>query len=102
MKLKLLGQIIWRTQIYIYKWYFNSPDGESYEAVANRISSWLLDIVNIPKVIVVSHGLTGRILRGIYGNFKKEDALMLEVSQNTFFKLTDQKIQRVCSEFEVF
>ncbi|ACA40745.1 histidine phosphatase family protein [Lysinibacillus sphaericus] len=84
-----------------FNWYFHAPDGESYEQVVNRLSSWLKEIQqHHPKVIVVSHGLTGRILRGIYAGLHKEDALKLEVSQDVFFKLANQEVTRICSNFE--
>lgn len=83
-----------------FNWYFHAPDGESYEAVVSRLSSWLKEIQHHPKVVVVSHGLTGRILRGIYAGLHKEDALQLEVSQDVFFKLANQEVTRICSNFE--
>lgn len=83
-----------------FNWYFHAPDGESFEAVVSRLSSWLKEIQHHPKVIVVSHGLTSRILRGIYAGLHKEDALKLEVSQDVFFKLANQEITRICSTFE--
>lgn len=85
-----------------YNWYFNSPNGESYESVIERVSQWLQSIRNKEKVIVMSHGLTGRIIRGVYQNLAKDQALVLEVSQNTFFKLTDKQIERYCSEYDEF
>ncbi|CAM3909227.1 histidine phosphatase family protein [Mesobacillus zeae] len=85
-----------------YNWYFNSPNGESYDSVVERVSDWLKTIRNKEKVIVMSHGLTGRILRGVYKNLNKEQALVLEVSQNTFFKLSDNQIERFCSDYDDF
>ncbi|MBE9915116.1 histidine phosphatase family protein [Paenibacillus donghaensis] len=85
-----------------YNWYFNSPNGESYDSVVERVSDWLESIKNKEKVIAVSHGLTGRVLRGAYKNLEKDQALKLEVSQNTFFKLSGQNIQRYCLEFDEF
>ena len=85
-----------------YNWYFNSPNGESYNSVVERVSEWLESIKNRPKIIAVSHGLTGRILRGVYSNLEKEHALKLEVSQNTFFKLSNQNIERFCYEYDEF
>lgn len=41
------------------------------------------------KVIAVSHGLTERILRGLYSELEKDDALKLEVSHDVFFKLSN-------------
>ncbi len=49
-----------------YNWYFNNPDGETYEMVVARVSSWLDSIKNFPRVIAISHGLSGRILPGVY------------------------------------
>lgn len=84
----------------VFNWYFRAPGGESYEAVVSRLTSWLKDIQHYSKLIVVSHGLTSRILRGIYAGLQKEDALKLEVSQDIFFKLANKKITRICSNFE--
>lgn len=86
----------------LYSWYFNSPDGESYETVVNRLTDWFEYIKNEPKVIAVSHGLTGRILRGIYCGMEKDDALKLEVSQEVFFKLSNKEIQKISLEFDDF
>ncbi|MGE8207653.1 histidine phosphatase family protein [Heyndrickxia sp. NPDC080065] len=85
-----------------YNWYFNSPDGESYDSVVKRVSEWLGSIREKKKVIAVSHGLTGRIIRGVYRNLEKDQALRLEVSQNTFFKLTNNNIERFCYEYDEF
>ncbi|MFL1997495.1 histidine phosphatase family protein [Lysinibacillus irui] len=84
----------------VFNWYFRAPGGERYEAVVSRLTSWLEDIQQYSKLIVVSHGLTSRILRGIYTGLQKEDALKLEVSQDIFFKLANKKITRICSNFE--
>lgn len=85
-----------------YNWYFNSPNGESYGSVVERVSEWLDSIKQLEKVIVMSHGLTGRIIRGVYQGLTKDQALILEVSQNTFFKLSDQQIEKFCSEYDEF
>ncbi|MGM9986972.1 MAG: histidine phosphatase family protein [Bacillaceae bacterium] len=85
-----------------YNWYFNSPDGESYDAVVKRVSDWLESVKNREKMIVVSHGLTGRIIRGVYNNLEKEHALKLDVSQHTFYKLTNGTIEAFCCEFDEF
>jgi len=51
---------------------------------------------------VISHGLTGRILRGLYAGLEKEDALKLEVSQDMFFKLSNNTITTIYSDFDDF
>ena len=83
-----------------YNWYFNNPDGETYEMVVARVSSWLDSIRNFPRVIAISHGLSGRILRGVYAKFEKTTALQLEVSQNTIFKLSNGTIESIRFPFD--
>lgn len=85
-----------------YNWYFNSPNGESYESVVHRVSEWFESIRDKKKVIAISHGLTGRIIRGVYLNLHKDHTLKLEVSQNTFFKLDDNNVERFCYEYDEF
>ncbi|MGY4796110.1 histidine phosphatase family protein [Lysinibacillus fusiformis] len=83
-----------------FNWYFRAPDGETYEAVVSRLTALLEEIQPFSKVIVVSHGLTGRILRGVYAGLNKEEALKLEVSQDVLFKLTNKEITRISSNYE--
>jgi len=85
-----------------YNWYFNAPNGESYDEVVSRLTDWFESIQDESKVIVISHGLTGRILRGIYGGLAKENALKLDVSQDVFFKLTQKEIQNISLVFDDF
>ena len=85
-----------------FSWYFNAPNGESYDTVVSRLTDWLASIKHEQKVIAISHGLTGRILRGIYAEMNKEQALKLEVSQDVFFKLSNNLIQRISLEFVEF
>ncbi|MGE7919753.1 histidine phosphatase family protein [Viridibacillus sp. NPDC093762] len=85
-----------------YNWYFNSPNGESYACVEERVTDWLKSIEGHEKIIAVSHGLTGRILRGVYNNLEKNQALKLEVSQDTFFKLVNHNVERFSIEYDEF
>ncbi|MFJ7666752.1 histidine phosphatase family protein [Lysinibacillus sp. NPDC097195] len=85
-----------------YNWYFNAPNGESYDEVVARLTNWLESIQDEANVIVISHGLTGRILRGIYAGLAKENALKLDVSQDVFFKLTQKEIQNISLAFDDF
>ncbi|MFJ7736496.1 histidine phosphatase family protein [Lysinibacillus sp. NPDC097287] len=84
-----------------FSWFFNAPKGDSYDKVVSRLTDWLESIKHDQKVIAISHGLTGRVLRGIYAEMDKEQALKLEVSQDVFFKLSNKKIQKISLEFDV-
>lgn len=85
-----------------FTWYFNAPNGESYDTVVRRLTDWLESIKHEQKVIVISHGLTGRILRGVYAEMGKELALKLEVPQDMFFKLSNKMIHRISLDFDEF
>jgi broad specificity phosphatase PhoE len=43
-----------------------APDGESYEAIAARVSSWLADTAgDAGDRLVIMHGISSRVLRGV-------------------------------------
>ncbi|MDG2681708.1 phosphoglycerate mutase family protein, partial [Vibrio parahaemolyticus] len=46
-------------------WYLQAPNCETYESVRERLSSWLSDVAHDEDIVVVSHGLTGIVLRGL-------------------------------------
>ena len=63
------------------KWNYRVPGGESYGLVHRRVRNWLGEQSNETRLIVVSHGLAGRVLRGTYGGLTREirgDALVAE------------------------
>ncbi|MFZ1890097.1 MAG: histidine phosphatase family protein [Candidatus Binataceae bacterium] len=78
-----------------YDWYFRSPDGETFDAVSSRVRQWLSEATGRDRMIVVSHGVTSRILRGLYGSIAKAAALELEVSRDVVFRLHDESIDRI-------
>jgi broad specificity phosphatase PhoE len=78
-----------------YDWQFRSPDGETYEAMRERIAAWLAETGMREKLIVVAHGVTGRILRGIYLGLSKEAGLELEAPQDAIFHLSGGAAERI-------
>ena len=79
-----------------HEWLFASPDGESFAALNARLGSWLSDALAGPlPLIVVSHGVSGGILRGLYGGLDRAETMSLDVPQDAFFILANDKIKRV-------
>lgn len=78
-----------------FDWFFRSPDGESYDAAADRARRWLDDVQGV--VIAVSHGLIGRIIRGAYTGLVKDDALALPVSQNVIWRMAGGRIEALAT-----
>jgi len=78
-------------------WSFSSPDGESFDSTAARTSAWLdsLPPEGERRIIAVSHGVTTRVLRGVYAGLSREETLTQTVPQDAFFRLQDRQITRI-------
>jgi probable phosphoglycerate mutase len=73
----------------LFDWFFRSPDGESFEAAEARLRDWLEEVLGLPGChVAVSHGLSGRILRGAYLAMPKAEALKLDSPQDSVFRLS--------------
>ena len=78
-----------------YDWYFRSPDGETLHDLTARVSQWLSDTDRRGRIVAVSHGVTSRVLRGLYGGIASSVALTLEVSRDVVFRLHDGSVDRI-------
>ncbi len=70
-----------------HEWYFRAPDGEREEAFTARIADWLSTTNEAQTVIVVTHGLVSRMLRGLYAGLPRAATLTLSVQQGRMFRL---------------
>jgi broad specificity phosphatase PhoE len=68
-----------------WDWYFRAPDGESFDACADRLAAFLVECRE--PAILVGHGVAGRILRGLYAGLARDAALRQKVSRDGVFKL---------------
>ena len=78
-----------------HDWCFRSPDGERYETFSARVGGWLSEGVDAPLVIVVTHGMVSRVLRGLYANLSREVAHLLPVPQDKIFRLAGGRIDEI-------
>ncbi|MGC2079715.1 MAG: histidine phosphatase family protein [Xanthobacteraceae bacterium] len=76
-----------------FDWFFRSPNGESFDQACKRVSSWLSEVST--PAIAISHGLTSRLLRGVYLGLSKRERLELPVPQSGFYRLHDGKSELV-------
>jgi len=74
-------------------WQFRSPDGESFETVRQRASGFLARAHR--PAVAISHGLTGRVIRSLYGNSPIEDILGEPAPQDGFFRLADGQVDYI-------
>ncbi len=70
-----------------HQWYFRAPDGEGCDAFSARIAEWLGETADCGPLIVVTHGLVTRVLRGLYAGLPRAAALNLPVPQDRAFRL---------------
>lgn len=78
------------------EWAFAAPGGESYEAIMSRVSDWLTEQAPEPgrRLIVVSHGVAGRLLRGAYAGLARAEVLAQDVPQDAIFRLSGGRVDR--------
>lgn len=77
-------------------WGFHAPGGETYEAMMARITHWLDEQVREPerRLIVVSHGVAGRLLRGAYVGLSRAETLAQDIPQDAVYRLMAGQIDR--------
>ena len=67
------------------------PGGEWYPAIAARLASWVTDLAPDRDVLVISHGITLRVLRGLLGGGVDYEGVVLaeDAPQGTVFVIED-------------
>ncbi|MDP9102419.1 MAG: histidine phosphatase family protein [Pseudomonadota bacterium] len=81
-------------------WAFDAESGESYEAVACRVGDWLASLPPEPerRIIAVSHGISGRVLRGLYADLDRDQASQQDVPQDAIYLLRHGGVGRIDCE----
>lgn len=76
-------------------WFFRCPGGETHAHMAERLSAWLRDLKSGDKVLAVSHGVAGRVLRGLYAGLDPDAALAGDSPQDAVFLLAGGTVERI-------
>ena len=81
-------------------WAFDAGAGESYEDVSARLDDWLASLPPEPerRIIAVSHGVSGRVLRGLYANLDRDEAGLQDVPQDAVYLLQHGGVGRIDCE----
>ncbi len=74
-----------------------SPNGESLEALAERLNRALCRIADhhAASRIVVSHGIAGRVLRALHLGLGNDEVPRLDAPQDAFFRISDGEVTRI-------
>lgn len=84
-----------------YEWCFGVLGGETYDAFAARIADWLGDTDEDQPLIVVTHGIVARVLRGLYAGLPRPVALSLVIPQDRIFRLSEGRIDEISVEIDL-
>lgn len=81
-------------------WAFDAPTGESYEDVCARMADWLDSLPPEPerRVVAVSHGVAGRVLRGVYAGMARDRTVDQDVPQDAVYRLSGGTVGRIDCE----
>lgn len=76
--------------------FFGAPGGETFEDVMARAEDWLASLPPEPdrRVVAVSHGVLGRMVRGAYGRLDRQTTLNQPVPQDAVYRLQAGRIDR--------
>lgn len=79
------------------EWLVCPPGGETFDDVWSRVQSFLAELPPEPerRVIAVSHGVAGRLLRGVYAGLGRTETLDQDVPQDAVFRLAGGRIDRL-------
>ena len=76
-----------------FDWHFTSPGGENLAQVQARVTGFLLGLTR-PSVIV-THGITSRVLRGVWLGLSSAGMSDLEGGQGNVFHLKDGEMRNL-------
>ena len=81
-------------------WAFDASSGETYDQVCARVGSWLADLPPEPerRIIAVSHGISGRVLRGLYAGLDRDRTSTQDVPQDAVYLLQHGGVGRIDCE----
>ena len=82
------------------RWGFRPPGGECFADVAVRAKPWLDRVSDSGRLIVVSHGIMNRVLRGTYAGLPPAEIVTLPEHQNEFYRLGDGRFETLATGFE--
>jgi probable phosphoglycerate mutase len=71
-----------------HQWKLHAPQGEGIAAVLARLREVLRDAMAQPaEIILISHGVAGRLMRGLHADLSLSEALALEAPQDVIYRL---------------
>jgi broad specificity phosphatase PhoE len=80
---------------------FCPPNGETHYELRRRSAAALADIIaSGTRTVVVSHGVSGAVLRGLHLGLDARAMFVLEKPQDAFFRLLEGREERILAALE--
>jgi probable phosphoglycerate mutase len=80
---------------------FSPPGGETHLDLRRRSAEALADIIaSGTRTVVVSHGVSGAVMRGLLHGLDARAMFVLEKPQDAFFRLLDGREERILAALE--
>lgn len=77
-------------------WYFRAPGGERIPQIRRRLTEWLTETeIADGDLIAVGHGISSRLLRGIYSDLPDEQALKLDIDRDAVYILENRRLLKL-------
>jgi broad specificity phosphatase PhoE len=67
--------------------YFHAPGAETFEALGARVGDWLAAHRDHARLVVVTHGIASRVLRGLYCGMSRDEMVDLDVARDAVYRL---------------
>ncbi|MGR3291212.1 MAG: histidine phosphatase family protein [Paracoccaceae bacterium] len=77
----------------MFNWNFAAPGGERFEDVRDRAESFLNSLTG--PTVIVTHGITSRVLRGLWLGVGQDEMAALEGGQGCVYHLSQGKHRRI-------
>jgi len=76
-----------------FDWHFSAPGGEGFDSLFTRARSFLDDLAGAS--VIVTHGITSRVLRGIWLGLDRDGMGRLEGGQGMVYHLAQRRQTRL-------
>lgn len=76
-------------------WYLDGPGAEPLESIQARLHDWLKDPATPSRVIVVSHGVTGVVLRALLLGLDNQAMWAQDKPQDAFYYFSQGTLKRI-------
>jgi probable phosphoglycerate mutase len=81
-------------------WLYSIPEGgENYLELSYRVSNWLTDQKTNRPILIISHGQTGRVLRGLILGLSSSETMALPQPQASAYHLSNGKAYLLEGEY---